>query len=534
MNPFSHFKTLLGLLLVTSSLYAQNGGTLINANGLLPTTNSPAVLEVASTTKGLLIPRMTSTQRNGIASPALGLLVYQTNSPVGLWSYNGSSWEQIGAGSGSGSSWGLVGNTGTNPVSNFIGTTDNQALRFRVNNIQSGEIHPSNGNTGLGYNILAANTTGVSNTATGSDALKSNTIGSYNTANGHFALSLNTAGSINTALGTSALYNNTTGNYNTATGVNTLGANTEGSNNTADGYAALRFNTTGVFNTATGHEALYNNTTGDGNTAIGGKALYDNTTGEYNVANGYDALRFNTTGFYNTANGHAALRLNTTGGANTATGHEALYNNTTGFFNTAFGDKAGINNITGIENTFLGYQAQGQQANLNNATAIGAFALVNASNKVRIGGANVTVIEGQVAWSFPSDRRLKENITVNNRLGLNFITQLQPVSYNYISDKTKVRHEGFIAQDVEKVMKDLNLPFSGLKKSDDGMYSLAYSDFVMPLVNAVKEQQSQIEALKKENEALKKGNEVLEALVKRVAALEEKSTQNSLRASAKK
>ncbi len=76
-------------------------------------------------------------------------------------------------------------------------------------------------------------------------------------------------------------------------------------------------------------------------------------------------------------------------------------------------------------------------------------------------------------------------------------------------------------------MNDLNLPFSGLKKSGDGMYSLAYSDFVMPLVNAVKEQQSQIEELKKENEVLK-------ALVKRVAALEEKNNQNRLRASAKK
>jgi len=50
-------------------------------------------------------------------------------------------------------------------------------------------------------------------------------------------------------------------------------------------------------------------------------------------------------------------------------------------------------------------------------------------------------------------------------------------------------------------MKDLNLPFSGLKKSGDGMYSLAYSDFVMPLVNAVKEQQSIITELVKKNDS---------------------------------
>lgn len=68
--------------------------------------------------------------------------------------------------------------------------------------------------------------------------------------------------------------------------------------------------------------------------------------------------------------------------------------------------------------------------------------------------------------------------------------------------KTHVRHDGFIAQDIEKVMADLGVPFSGLKKSDDGTYSLAYSDFVMPLVNAVKEQQKEIEELKKQVQAL--------------------------------
>ena len=50
-------------------------------------------------------------------------------------------------------------------------------------------------------------------------------------------------------------------------------------------------------------------------------------------------------------------------------------------------------------------------------------------------------------------------------------------------------------------MKDLNLPFSGLKKSNDGMYSLAYSDFVMPMVNAIKEQQSIISELVKKNDS---------------------------------
>lgn len=54
--------------------------------------NASAQLDVQSTTKGLLAPRMTDTQRAGIASPATGLLVYQTNGDAGFWYYTGSEW----------------------------------------------------------------------------------------------------------------------------------------------------------------------------------------------------------------------------------------------------------------------------------------------------------------------------------------------------------------------------------------------------------------------------------------------------------
>ncbi len=106
---------------------------------------------------------------------------------------------------------------------------------------------------------------------------------------------------------------------------------------------------------------------------------------------------------------------------------------------------------------------------------------------IRIGDCNVTVIEGQVAWSNPSDKRLKENIVYTGRLGLDFINCLQTVFYSYKADQSKTRYDGFIAQDVEQVMNGIGVHFSGLKKANDGTYSLAYSDFVMPLVNSVKE-----------------------------------------------
>jgi hypothetical protein len=287
---------------------------------------------------------------------------------------------------------------------------------------------------------------------------------------------------------------------NTATGFNALSSNILGKYNTAHGYLAL-FYTTGNYNTAVGHQALIYNQTGEDNTAIGSDALFSNTTGYDNTATGEGALNLNTTGSGNTADGREALNSNTTGSDNTATGIGALLLNSTGGGNTAIGRGALYSNTIGTFNTAIGYGAEVNANNLTNATAIGNGARVNASNKIRIGNASVTVIEGQVAWSTPSDRRLKENIQVNNYLGLNFINKLQPVTYNYISDKTKVRHDGFIAQDIEQIMKDLNMPFSGLKKSSDGMYSLAYSDFVMPMVNAIKEQQSIISELIKKNDS---------------------------------
>lgn len=75
----------LTLILSTgSNLYSQVG---INTS----TPNSSSLLEVSSSSKGLLIPRMTTTQRNSISSPSEGLQVYDTDTKT-VWVYNGSIW----------------------------------------------------------------------------------------------------------------------------------------------------------------------------------------------------------------------------------------------------------------------------------------------------------------------------------------------------------------------------------------------------------------------------------------------------------
>ncbi len=61
------------------------------------TPHASAALDVVSTTQGVLVPRMTASQRGLISSPATGLLVYQSDATAGFYFYNGTAWTQLGA-----------------------------------------------------------------------------------------------------------------------------------------------------------------------------------------------------------------------------------------------------------------------------------------------------------------------------------------------------------------------------------------------------------------------------------------------------
>lgn len=127
------------------------------------TPNASSLLEIKSTSKGLLIPRMTKANRNNIVSPATGLLIYQTNASPGFYYFNGSNWKALN----SNEAWLLTGNSGTDPANNFIGTTDAQPLKFRVNNQNAGIIDSISKSTAFGFKALNLNTTGYNNTAIG-------------------------------------------------------------------------------------------------------------------------------------------------------------------------------------------------------------------------------------------------------------------------------------------------------------------------------------------------------------------------------
>ncbi|HUH34494.1 MAG TPA: tail fiber domain-containing protein [Moheibacter sp.] len=391
----------------------------------------------------------------------------------------------------------------------FQNTTGSQNAGFGAS-VLSQNTTGSN-NSGFGYVSLYSNTIGSFNTGFGYETLYSNTVGSFNAALGARALRLNTTGEYNSAFGNQALYSNTTGSNNAGFGAYVLHKNTIGENNSGFGYEALYSNTSGSYNVAFGLAALRSNSTGRFNVGFGASSLYSNTIGISNSGFGNEVLYSNTTGSYNAGFGATSLSNNTTGGYNTGLGNRALFSNTTGSNNVGVGYRALSTNITGSYNTGVGFSADVAFDNLNNATAIGYDAKVNASNKVRIGNSEVTVIEGQVPFTTPSDARFKSNVQ-HNVPGLAFINQLQPVTYYFDNQKmgqqlkekstdlkktaSKKIQTGFLAQDVEKAAQALNYSFDGVHapENSDDYYTLSYSQFVVPLVQAVKEQQEMIEA----------------------------------------
>ncbi|MEP7252901.1 MAG: tail fiber domain-containing protein [Ginsengibacter sp.] len=526
-------------------------------------TSSPdvsAMLDVQSNSKGILIPRTSTLSRLAIANPAKGLMIYDTTKSS-FFFYNGTAWNEI---SESNTVWNVTGNANTNPANDFIGTTDNTSLNFRVNNQPAGSIDPGIFNTSLGFQSLPASGSGGQNTAVGYQSLFSNTVGVRNTAFGCLSLSVNTAGNANTAAGYQALYVNSTGNSNVAFGTFALFNNTIASGNTALGYQSLYFNKTGNNNIAVGFQALFSNTTGHDNAGIGIQALNANINGYSNTAIGSAALTYNTSGYSNTATGDGALGPNN-GSYNTATGAGSLSNNTTGNFNAGFGDASLYDNHTGSKNSALGYLAgpSSGYSNLWYSVAIGSEAKVNCSNCMVLGGTVAGGAQTRVGINNPQpltdlhiiqetdaagDKlrgiRLQRSVNTNHWRTLidpsnNYVFEYNDGLYTYINPTTGA----YVTSSDVRLKKDITPLENMLGKvmaltpkkfhykinskddpllwgfiaqdvqkifpefvdtKDDGYLGISYTNFSVVAIKAIQEQQDEIEELKQQNELRQK------------------------------
>src|SRR5687767_11299584 len=103
---------LILLLLLTTGAYAQQG-VAINTDASPP--DNSAMLDIKSTNKGVLIPRMTAAQCAAIINPATGLMVYRTDGVPGFYFNVGTpaapAWQSLSGNTAN--SWGLTGNSGT-------------------------------------------------------------------------------------------------------------------------------------------------------------------------------------------------------------------------------------------------------------------------------------------------------------------------------------------------------------------------------------------------------------------------------------
>ena len=403
-------KIILAIILcvISISVLSQNVG--INSTGAAP--KASAILDVDATNKGLLVPRislLTTTDIATIASPATSLLVYNTNATisgvgangVGFYYFDGLRWIKLLPFNNNSAGWLTTGNSGTVDGTNFIGTTDNIPLNFRINNNKAGRIDSTNANVFFG-SLAGSNTTAQRNVALGHFALRFNSTGQNNTAVGNESL-LSSDGNNNTAIGYQALYSapsvssdnisigyqamkNYNGNNNIAIGTDALSNYTNCSGNIGIGQQALS-KSSGFANIGIGQQSLINNTFGGYNVGIGYHSLFSNTTGNSNVALGTEALLYNTIGNFNTAGGVSALNNNSIGNYNTANGFAALYNNSSGIQNTAVGSNALYNNTIASDNVAIGYNTLYFSNKGSYNTAIGNFALYTDS----IGNYNTAI-----------------------------------------------------------------------------------------------------------------------------------------------
>jgi hypothetical protein len=405
-------------------------------------------------------------------------------------------------------------------------------------------------NVAMGYSAAKMTTKGQELVAIGYKAMFDNTTGFRNTAVGFWASGLNNTGKEITALGYYAGRNATGGNNNTYIGARSGQANIKGSSNTyvgalagyGTGAAATTFDfqlLAGSESQGYGHQAVAlgfqarvgtSSVASEGGVAVGKSATVSGA-GIGSIAIGRSASAGSSTPA--TAVGDASVA---TGERSVAVGQSAQatteqsvsvggLSEAKGQYNTSIGAQAGRNN-TGAGNTFVGRLAGNAETNaFANCSLLGANTAVTADNQVQLGDSlTTTYVYGTVQNR--SDARDKADIA-DTALGIDFIMGLRPVhgrwdmreDYRVVNDDGTVTvfekdgskkrnrlHQWFVAQEVAELCTSLNVEFGGLQhhsvSGGEDVFSLGYDEFIPPVVKAVQECWSRLDAMEARLSAL--------------------------------
>ena len=353
-------------------------------------------------------------------------------------------------------------------------------------------INTGASNTFVGYGAGKVVVSGGENVAIGKDAYLAGTA-SNNVVMGADAMKSTTSGTQQVAVGKAAMQSNTTGNYNTAFGAYAGQDNGEGSNNTYIGYQAGK-----DINYTSGEQASEN-------TFVGYQAGHQLTTPSRGTYVGRGAGGNMIQGpTHQTAVGMYSLY-----------GHYGTYSTGVGYgcYQTGSGAYlAGLgygHSCTGASSIHIGY-------NISD----------NTSNQINMGGGSTYITcdySSGSSWSGGSDERMKKDITTDT-LGLSFINDLRPVTFkwkapsefptswetyspptyvNSLGDTIEQETEpqstdtvhGLVAQEVKTALDTAGVStFSGWSERDGGQQCISKEMFVIPLINAVNELTTRLEA----------------------------------------
>jgi len=404
-------------------------------------------------------------------------------------------------------------------------------------------------NVFIGLQSGYSNLSGSHNVFLGYNSGYTNTTGLYNAYIGYESGYLSTTGSSNVFLGYRSGYANKGGSFNVYMGYESGRDNIAGASNVFIGYNAGMSNTDGWYNNFIGESAGKSNTTGTNNIFIGQGAGQLSQTPSGNIFIGKNSGYSNNTGYANLFIGNFSGEDNNDGANNIFLGYDAGANHAFNHNNVFIGTASGYNNINGRDNTFIGSRA-GRDASGSYNIFIGidagrnetgndklyidnsststpliygdfssnrvGFNVDNPSETIDVSGSARFRTVGSLAFANDlritvngtlttntSDKRLKTNITPLSS-GLEKVLKMNAYTFNWISEPNGQKDVGFIAQDMLEIF-----PEAVFQNPNDGYYGINYSRFPPILVEAIKEQQKQIESLKNECNLLKKEIEKL-------------------------
>lgn len=459
-------KTALTLLSILFLQTANTQNVGISDNGSTPFEG--AILDLNSTTKGLLIPRLTTAQRLAMPNLRAGMMVFDTDDSH-FWFYT-KSWQQV-----SGTGWLLSGNAGTFSATDFIGTTDANALNFRTNNTNRLQLGTAGDLLFLSdqNSLQFANASATSNEPM-MRMFRSGNLNRDRMVIGH-SPDLPTLG-LEYRDTTDAFYLREASGRKFAFELNTghMGIGVEDPAFPLDAVGRLRLKSGSSLSNAPG--IWFSNLNNTFDRALLGMSKADSGLGIFSQHLNRWAIEFE-------------LMREPRLGINTRNGGDGVVRAELHVMHTNFG---GSNDGVRIQN-------EGPNThfwNLYTSNSTGAFEFF----KNGIKRATIDPISG--AYTNVSDERLKKNIQKMPNGLLSKIMQLQPSTYQFKEMQTDEGgvissnryYYGFIAQEVEKLFP--SLVFTGGDNPARPVYTMDYAGFGILAIKAIQEQQTIIDQQK--------------------------------------